>query len=676
MKKILSFVLITLLLLLSATPSMGATTDSQELEKAILAVKKIIEVDERFTEFQYSSWTEESDSLDSGMKIWSLNWQTADGKEGIYASVDNNGVLRNYSTYSESMSGGGFGTLTKSQGEAIAKEFLAKALPEGFKDARLMDYSSYESTKYYNFALYVNGVKANFVNVNLSVDANTGKVIDYYANNVGILSRLEFPALTGIISKEAAVAAFKSDIGVDLSYIIFSNYETKETKSFIAYKLASTNYAIDAMTGKPVESYSYFGWPLGNGGGAESKDQGSADGLTPEEQSEVDKIEGLLTQSGAIDALKNKVPAFANAGKLNYSSFSKDYFEERYIWNLSFEKGSGTVDAATGEIIGFNIYSMYETSTDGITLDKAKATAETLIKTLAPDKAAQVVFDLYQSNVAANSEVYYLTYARQENGIPVAYNGLSVTVNKKDGKITGYFSNWNARVEFPPIGEIITEDAAFAIYDGKSDFNLAYILDSNKKAVPAYMFMKDASFNVDPITGALIDYQGKPYTSPKSEEGYTDISGKWYEKTVVALYENGYYLPGDKFNGNSQITQEGFLRYLYSNYYGNADTEDLYDMLIMNGIVKEEEKAPDNLLARQDAAKFAVRYLGLGLAGEQSGIYLKVFPDSTAAEYRGYAALVKSIGIMTGDKYGRFNGAKTMTNAEAATVIYKTLNAK
>ena len=99
-------------------------------------------------------------------------------------------------------------------------------------------------------------------------------------------------------------------------------------------------------------------------------------------------------------------------------------------------------------------------------------------------------------------------------------------------------------------------------------------------------------------------------------------------------------------------------------------------MLIMNGIVKEEEKAPDNLLARQDAAKFAVRYLGLGLAGEQSGIYLKVFPDSTAAEYRGYAALVKSIGIMTGDKYGRFNGAKILTNAEAATVIFKTLNAK
>jgi len=677
MKKILSFVLITLLLLLSATPAVGATTDSQELESAILAVKKIIEVDERLTEFQYSSWTEESESLDAGMKIWSLSWQTADGKEGIYASVDNNGVLRNYSTYSEARPAGGFGALSKSQGEAIAKEFLAKALPEGFKDARLLDYSSYESTKYYNFALYVNGIKANFVNVNVSVDATTGKVIDYYANNVGALSRLDFPALTGVISKEAAAAAFKSDIGVDLSYIIFSNYETKETKAFLAYKLASTNYAIDAMTGKPVESYSFYGWPMGNGdGGAEARDQSSQEGLTPEEQSEVDKIDGLLTQSGAIDALQSKVPALANAGKLNYSSFSKDYFEERYIWNLSFEKGSGTVDASTGEIIGFNIYSLYETSTDGITLEKAKATAEMLIKSLAPDKAAQVVFDLYQSNVAANSEVYYLTYARQEKGIPVAYNGLSVTVNKKDGKITGYYSNWNARVEFPAIGEVISEDAAFTIYDGKSDFDLAYILDPNKKVVPAYLFMKDASFNVDPVTGALIDYQGKPYTSPKSEEGYTDISGKWYEKTVVALYENGYYLPGDKFNGNSQITQEGFLRYLYSNYYGNADTEDLYDMLIMNGIVKEEEIAPENLLARQDAAKFAVRYLGLGLAGEQSGIYLKVFPDSTAAEYRGYAALVKSIGIMTGDKYGRFNGAKILTNAEAATVIYKTLNAK
>ncbi len=677
MKKMLSLILIPVLLFMTATPAMGATTDSKELESAILAVKNVITVDEKFTEFQYTSWSEESGNLDAGMKIWSLNWQTADGKEGISASVDNNGVLRNYSTYTETIGTGGLGTLSKSQGAAIAKEFLAKAMPVGFKDVRLTDYSSYEATKYYNFALYVNGIKVNFVNMNVSVDAKTGKVVDYYANNIGYLAKVTFPSLTGVINKDAAAAAFKSNIGVDLSYMIYSNYDKKEIKSFLAYRLASTVYAIDALTGKPVESYSYYGWPMGDGGaGGEARDQSTSDGLTPEEQQEVENIYGLLTQSEAIDTLNNKVPAMANVGKLTYSSFSKDPFEERYTWNLSFEKGYGTVDAATGEIISFNLYTETESSTTGIALEKAKASAEALIKSLAPDKAGQVNFDLYQSNISVNSDVYYLNYTRQENGIPVSYNGISVTVEKKDGKIIGYYSNWNNKVTFSAIGKTISEDEAFAIYDSKSDYNLTYILNSNKEVVPAYMFMKDAGFNLDPTTGALIDYEGKPYSAPISDTGYTDIQGKWYEKTVVALYENGYYIAGDKFNGNSQITQEGFLRYIYSNYYGNASTDELYDMLIMNGIVKKEEKAPAALLTRQEAAKFAIRYLGLGKAGEQYQIYLKVFPDKTAMEYRGYTALVKSLGIMTGDQYGRFNGTRILTNAEAATVIYKTLNAK
>ncbi|MDR2771542.1 MAG: S-layer homology domain-containing protein, partial [Clostridiales Family XIII bacterium] len=128
------------------------------------------------------------------------------------------------------------------------------------------------------------------------------------------------------------------------------------------------------------------------------------------------------------------------------------------------------------------------------------------------------------------------------------------------------------------------------------------------------------------------------------------------------------------FKPNAQITQEGFLRYLYApeqRYYSDADA--FYRMLADRGVVKAGERDEAAALTRYDAAKFAVRYLGQQRIAEHPEVFVNLYKDELSAEYRGYAAVAHALSIMRGDAAGNFGGARILTRAEAATVIFHIL---
>ena len=188
-----------------------------------------------------------------------------------------------------------------------------------------------------------------------------------------------------------------------------------------------------------------------------------------------------------------------------------------------------------------------------------------------------------------------------------------------------------------------------------------------------YGFMSFPEFSVDPVTGTLLGFDGEPFRDRRGVQGYDDIAGKWYENTVMLLLDSGYYIEGRSFDGNAHITQEEFLRYLHSPMQSFFSQDDFYDMLIQNRIITREEIAPDSILARQDAAKYAIRFLGLGKAAQDGSIFRNPFRDRITEDYLGYAALVRSLGIMQGDSRGNFNGEHSMTRAQAAVVILNSL---
>lgn len=672
MKKLLSLIIVPALILVSTVPTYGAQSDSKELESAIGVVKNLITIEDSYTNFTYSTWEGDMAS-DKGSKMWSLNWNQPKYTKSIYAVVDSNGLLRNFNRYEDGNYSQSFGSLSKKEGEKIALSFLKKVLPKEFNDIRYSTYYGYGNVKTYNFDLYINDVKVDFIHMTVGINSDSHQVIEYSSDNLGYLNKSTFPAPEKIISLDKGKESYLANIGTELAYRIHNDYDKQIAKTFLSYTIPTQNWGIDALTGKLIEFNDYSIYPEGEGGAGDLGGIGDSDSLSPIEENAVSNVEGLISQEEAANILKKSLPSLSNLGKLDYVSLSKDIFAEQYVWYLSYEKGGGSIDARTGELINFSIYTDYSNKTKRTSYESAKLAAEKIIATLSPEKNKNLKYNEFASNYSDNFDGYYLTYTRQEGNLPVVDNNITVTVTKDEGKVVSYYTNWNKDIKFPEIGKIISNKEAFDIFAKKSSFDLTYILIEDSPRL-AYAFTDNISYQINPSNGELIDYTGKIFRDNKID-GYKDIKGKWYENVVNILLENSYYLEGENFAGNNAISQKEFFRYLYSKDYNYMDQEELYWMLEQNGIIESDEINPDGLLLRQDAAKFAIRYLGLEKAGQHYQIYRNVFKDYIKPEYRGYTALSQSLGIIQGNSSKRFFPTKSTTRAEAAVMIYRIINA-
>lgn len=673
MKKLLSMIIVSALVFASIAPVSGAQSDSKELEAAIRVVKNLVTIEDIFTSFSYSTWEGDMDSAESGNKMWSLNWNEPKYTKSIYAVVDSNGLLRNFNKYEDGNNSPRLGSLSNKDGETIALSFLKKVLPKEFNDIRFSKYNGYGNVKSFTFDLYINDVRVDFIHLTVGINSDSHQVIDYSSDNLGYLNKATFPTPAKVISPDAGKDSYLENIGIKLGYRIFNDYEKQVAKTFLSYSVTSQQWGIDAVTGKPVEYSDYSVYEGGEGGMSDQGGIGDSDTLSPIEENALAEVEGLLSQEEGAAILKKNVLVLSNVGKLDYVSLSKDIFSNQYVWYFAYEKGDGSIDAMTGEVISFSLYTDYSNKTNRVSLDAAKATAEKMIAIISPEKAKNLKYNGFASSYGDDFDAYYLTFTRQEGDIPVIDNNITVTVTKDQGRVVSYYTNWNENIKFPEIGKRITEEEAFGIFADYSGFDLSYIL-VDKKPLLAYTFTDIISYQINPTNGGLLDYAGKTFRDNKFD-GYNDIKGKWYEDVVTTLLENGYYLEGDTFGGNKAITQKEFFRYLYSKDNNYMVQEELYRMLEQNGIIEKDEINPDGMLLRQDAAKFAVRYLGLEKAGEKYKIYRNVFKDYIKPEYRGYTSLAQALGIVEGSSSNRFFPTKNSTRAEAAVMIFRIINA-
>jgi hypothetical protein len=337
------------------------------------------------------------------------------------------------------------------------------------------------------------------------------------------------------------------------------------------------------------------------------------------------------------------------------------------------------VNAKTGELMSFYYYNNDNSkSTSGITEAQAKEKAEAYIMKTAPEKFGQSRFyedpgvRIYYPLKTADVTDYSFNYHRQVNGIDFIGNGFTVIVNKATGRITQYDCTWYDSVEFPPIDKVITGEQTFKVINAAGKMDLMYKKVKEGETALVYDFTTPVNFLVDPVTGAKLGWDGKPYKETALPE-YTDVKGHWAEAKILKLLENGYYLQGEKFNPNQKITQMSFLRYLYSPIQMYYDDEEFYKLMVSDKILKENEKTPTAVLTRQDAAKFVTRFLGQGKAAEHPEIFVNPFKDKVSDAYKGYAAICYGLKVMQGDKNGKFNGTNSVTNAEAAVIIYNAL---
>lgn len=671
-----------LFLLTIYVPAFGAQEDGKGLQEAILNTKNLIKVPDKYSDFTH--YSSERETMDGKVRVWSLNWAEKEGNHGIVsASIGENGVLYQYNKYDGDTGKKGLAKVSKDIARTAAYEFLNKAAsPYSAQMKQVTDESNNYSNQEYNFVYqrFVNEVPVNFVTVRIGVSKYTGEIISFYQNNQETKD-IKYPNLNKTITVADAEKAYIDKLGVNLKYFSFYDYKQKKMNVFAAYSIFDNkSQAIDARTGEKIKLY--------NGGDVytDKQDYGIATDmqsnmakinqeLTKEETEAVKNASNFISKEEAEGILRSISDMITADKKIKDATLNKNYINNQYVWNISFDNAYGEVDATSGEVIALHCYDYDNVEGSSNSKENAKNIAEEFLRKITPNKFAQTKYKenediIYKVSVAEEGNVESFNYVRQVNGIEFTSNSLYVQVDKTKGKVISYNNNWYDDVTFPSISQAMTKEAAFNKFKELKSFVMQYSMVDKSKVGLVYNFKNsEENYIIDPVSGKRLDYTGEIYKENKLPE-YTDISGHWSEKIVKELLENGYYIEGDKFNPNADITQISFLKYLYSAMQNSYNDDEFYDMLIQNGVIKKEEKTPNSLISNQEAAKYIIRYLGHEQVAIHSEIFLNPFKDNIDEKYKGYAAMCYALNIIKGDRNGNFNGSHSISNGEAAMIIY------
>ncbi|OOM75714.1 peptidase propeptide and YPEB domain protein [Clostridium puniceum] len=674
--------MVCLFLFTICVPAFGAEEDSKGLEQAIVDAKKIIKVPDKYSEFTH--YSSERETINGKVRVWNLSWSEKEGNHGVVsASVGENGFLYEYNKHDGDEDKKGLARITKDVAKATAEEFLSKAMIADASQMKNVDEDSNSySNQEYNFAYqkFVNGIPVNFVTVNIGVNKYTGEVTSFSGNNLEGKG-MEYPSVDKTIEAAVAEKAYIEKLGVNLKYYSYYDYKEKKMNVFAGYSTHDNmSQAIDAKTGEPVTLYSenklYNDMKdSASGISAQSSLTRMNQELTKEETEAVKNVSGLISKEKAESILRGATDIITSDKKFKEASLNKNYINDGYAWNISFDNAYGEVDANTGEVLSLHCYDYDNLSNKTVSKADAKILAENFLKTIAPNKFAQTKYKeienkVFKIAITEESNVLSLNFVRQVNGIEFTNNSLYVQVDTTKGKIVGYTNTWYNNITFPDVSQAMTKESAFNKFKELKTFGMQYVMIDKSKTGLVYNFKNlDENYIIDPISGKRLDYTGQVYKENKLPE-YTDISGQWCEKIVKELLENGYYIEGDKFNPNMNISQINFLKYLYSPMQNNYTDDEFYDMLIQNGVVKKEEKAPNSLVSNQEAAKLIIRYLGYDQIAIHPEVFINPFKDNVDEKYKGYAAMAYALNLNKGDKSGNFNGSRSISNGEAAMIIY------
>lgn len=686
----------------------------KELENAIKIAKTKFTIPE--------SYSFESNISTSGeKKIYQLSWNSKDkmNPASIYITIDEDGMVMNYSKYSQDdyKQTSKLPKLSKQDAAAKAGQYIEAIAPGLLKELKYEEtnqVSIMDSGYYMNYYRVVNGIPFYNDRVTVNINRDTGALQNYSRQWTGIVS---FPSTSGTISLTDAQKAYASNLGFRLIY----KYAQKDNvlSAYLAYApvYSNGNYALDAFTGEKrrISGDFYYGMYDQVMLTSKNKAEMAAGGvqLNPEELKAVEEASKLISQEEAEKIARN-----SEFLKLSESFKLASYYlnsgwpdRTQYSWSLYFTKTADdttaytdyvnvSINAKTGVITSFNKGTPVDPAAKPANdMAKAKADVDAFLSKYYPDYAKQTEYDkLTSENYMSGSEqnkFYSFVYYRMVNGIPFPDNGITVNYDNTNGIISGFNMNW-FNINFPK-DKVISLDAAAAAMFEKVGLEKQYKLDypesnakimprpstDNAKVVLVYVLKNNRPQLISAVTGALLNGDGTEYKEPV-KTSYTDIKGNAAEKQIMVLADNGIYLEGSQFKPNAAITQLDFLTLLSKtlSYYGpvittkstSQDIDELYAYLQREGIIKAGEKAPAAGVTREEAVKYLVRALKFDKVADIKGIFNINYKDKAAISpsLTGYVAIAAGLGIVDG-KSARFDPKKKMTRAESAVMIYNYL---
>ena len=667
MKKILCITL-TILMVLSSFTALA----KDNMANVLAAVKTKIEIPAELTEFNSSVSTRKDETS------YRFNWHTENQEKSISVVATETGIITNYDYYNEEMYNRAdkqLSSFSKADARLLAEDFLKKAVPEAFTDKDTFVYDDTtvdfsESGTFYsvNFNRETEGVEVigQTANVDILVRGENKAIVNMYSSFKNIVLEDITDGKPYIEHKEEA---YKSVFPAQLMYVK-KKYTDKEYS--LVYRIKDGYGYISAYTGEKMTPFSDGDLYLKNESVMDSTAGMGGSDFTPQELAELEKVNKLISVEDAVKFIKaESLFGVDKDSKVFSSRYSKS--DDKYSLEVSFETdenngGRFVIDAQTKELKSFYSYNYTNDSTKEKQLsEKEIKAAEKVIDSVVKKYAGTDKLKKNESN--ANNEYVTQTFLRLENDIIVDGNGISVTY--KDGKITSFSKYFDDKEFASPEGIISNEDAYSKIltyYPIKlcylntgEEYKLCYTLDN------VYGYVE-----IDAKTGE----KKKDYTNASTT--HNDIENHWCRTAVEKLAEIGITLEGESFEPEKEITQLEMLRLFaaavkYTNFL-NLDTEDLYETLEREGVVKSGERADNSPVLREDSFVYLVRLLGFERVAKSEEIFTTKFTDQNLISdgKLGYAAILSGLKVINGNG-GLVKPKDTLTRAEAVVMIYNLL---
>lgn len=707
MKKFLAMLLSLVLLVSTGVTALAAPEPTDEglnnrLEAITLKVKETLGISDSFTSFKGS--LNENDTA----SLWSLNWSKDD--EQIHVSANENGTVVSFNDYvsgSNAPSEGKlprFPAMTLEEAKSAAGAFLDKVLADSesvdLKGNSNLDYSG-SAVFHMSGTMTLSGVDTP-VNISISVSSSTKKVTSFYRSDSGLdYSGAAKPSQAG--DQSAAAAALKGTLNMKLTYAL-SGGDT-HTARLQYTPNPDGSYVVNAVTGQLLDlsALDYGNRPPVTDEKAQDMETtaSTAAGLTEVEQTAVDKLKGVLSQS----ALEDIVRAFGELGltsdfkvqHLNYYTYEDENKKTQVIAAIDFsatpEDGKAqyryiSMDAMTGKLLSVSSSRLYteinETETAYPYTDtQAEATARSLANKILPEEMKQTALS-EDHTAAAQDGMYYYTFYRTHAGILFPENYISVSINAQTGYVASLFYSWyDFDVTFISPDDIISADTAADKYEAAVGTVLKYVAVPQKTQesglLLAYTGSNAQVWGVDASTGEILKSTG----GTNEELVYDDIDGIYAEAMIRRLASYGVGFPGGAFKPTQELTQTDALVLIVSM---NGRTfkpltepgaeDDIYDTAYYMGILTPDEKNPTKTVSRAEMMKYLVNGLGYGEIARLTDIFDSGFKDdaSIPAALVGYVAIAKGLGIVSGYGDGTFRPNKVTTRVQAAIMVYNCLS--
>ncbi|ABR50677.1 hypothetical protein Amet_4606 [Alkaliphilus metalliredigens QYMF] len=245
--------------------------------------------------------------------------------------------------------------------------------------------------------------------------------------------------------------------------------------------------------------------------------------------------EDKLTEEVAREMTEKYLREFFNIEVDEENQIRLEYRENwggagEHIWNLHLyrnQRDGGlnidmTINAKTGKLISVNKYE-YNHSEDNQVSKYTREEAQQLAEMFLREKHGELLPQLdinpsddhiyYQQNTGLRPTEHRFFYRRQQEGVYVLNDGITVGISSGTGEINSYSYNWSDE-ELPKKGSVVSKEEAGEVLKNNLKLNLNYIPvrdernpyeQSLQEIKLAYSPSYEAGSMVDAHTGKSID---------------------------------------------------------------------------------------------------------------------------------------------------------------------------